>query len=99
MAALRLVLSMFVLLLAVVSLSEGLRGIGPKKCCVRFNDKPPIKENVVSYIQTSQQCSKSGVLLKMKSGRQLCYRPSATWVRELIDELDNKVLPGEMSNL
>uniref|UniRef100_A0A3Q4I4J8 Chemokine interleukin-8-like domain-containing protein n=1 Tax=Neolamprologus brichardi TaxID=32507 RepID=A0A3Q4I4J8_NEOBR len=39
MAAPRLALSVVVLMLAVIALTEGMRGAGPKKCCFRFNDQ------------------------------------------------------------
>ncbi|XP_067447166.1 monocyte chemotactic protein 1B-like [Thunnus thynnus] len=95
----RLALSVFVLMLAAVTLSEGLRGSGLKKCCFRFNEKPVPKGRVVSYIKTSQQCSIPAVLLKTEAGRQLCVRPSAPWVKELISHLDAKLVPGETSNM
>ncbi|XP_039989249.1 C-C motif chemokine 4-like [Xiphias gladius] len=98
MAAPRLALSMFVLMLAVITLSEGLRGIGPKKCCFRFIENPP-KGRVVSYMRTSQRCSNPAVLLKTVAGRQLCAKSSATWVKELTSSLDAKSIQGEAYNL
>ncbi|XP_038562924.1 C-C motif chemokine 4-like [Micropterus salmoides] len=99
MAAPRLALSVFVLMLAVITLSEGLRGPGPKRCCFNFNEKPVPKERVVSYIRTSQQCSNPAILLKTVKGRQLCVRPSAPWVKELISSPNTKSVLGETSNL
>ncbi|XP_071345416.1 monocyte chemotactic protein 1B-like [Trachinotus anak] len=97
MAAPRLTLSVFVLMLAFITLSEGLRGTGPKKCCFRFHESPVQKERVLSYIKTSQRCPQPAVLLKTVAGRQLCAKPSASWVKDLISYLDAK--PGEVSNL
>ncbi|XP_044211793.1 C-C motif chemokine 3-like [Thunnus albacares] len=77
----------------------GLRGSGPKKCCFRFNEKPVPKSRVVSYIRTSKQCSIPAVLLKTEAGRQLCVRPSAPWVKELISHLNATLVPWETSNL
>ncbi|XP_026220507.1 C-C motif chemokine 4-like [Anabas testudineus] len=99
MAAPRLALSVFVLMLAAITLSEGLRGAGPKKCCFRFNDNPIPKERVVSYVKTSQRCSNPAILLSTVAGRQLCVKPSAAWVKDLISYMDNKYLKGETSNL
>ncbi|XP_058500424.1 monocyte chemotactic protein 1B-like [Solea solea] len=99
MAAPRLILSMFVLMLAAITFSEGVRGIGRGKCCFRFNDTPLPKEKVVSYIRTNQRCSNSAVLFKTVAGRQLCAKPSNTWVQELINYLDTKAIPGQASNL
>ncbi|XP_044050212.1 monocyte chemotactic protein 1B-like [Siniperca chuatsi] len=99
MAAPRLALSVFLLMLAVITLSEGLRGPGPKRCCFGFNEKPIPKGRVLGYIKTSQRCSNPAVLLKTVAGRQLCARPSDAWVKELISYLDGKSVPGETSNL
>ncbi|XP_059191748.1 monocyte chemotactic protein 1B-like [Centropristis striata] len=99
MAAARLSLSLFVLMLAVINLSEGLRGSGPKKCCFRFNENSIPKERVVGYHKTSQRCSNPAVLLKTVAGRQLCVRPSADWVKTIINYLDDKSFPGQASNL
>ncbi|CAK6975096.1 monocyte chemotactic protein 1B-like [Scomber scombrus] len=99
MAAPRLALSVFVLMLAAVMLTEGMRGTGPKKCCFRFNENQLPKERVVGYTKTSQQCPIPAVMLKTVAGRQLCVRPSATWVKDIITYLEAKALPGKTSNL
>uniref|UniRef100_A0A3P9LXR0 Chemokine interleukin-8-like domain-containing protein n=1 Tax=Oryzias latipes TaxID=8090 RepID=A0A3P9LXR0_ORYLA len=88
MAAARFCLPVLVLMLAVLALTHGMRGAGPKKCCFRFNETPMEKENVVAYMKTSQRCSRPAVLLKTAAGRQLCVRPSAPWVKEVISYLD-----------
>ncbi|XP_020508427.1 chemokine (C-C motif) ligand 35, duplicate 1 [Labrus bergylta] len=98
MAALHLTLSVFVLLLAV-SLNEGMRGVGPKRCCFSFNETPVAKSRVAGYVKTSQRCSNPAILLKTVAGRQLCVRPSAPWVKSLISYLDDKLVPGQTSNL
>ncbi|XP_018559151.1 monocyte chemotactic protein 1B [Lates calcarifer] len=95
MAAPRLALSVVVLVLAVITVTEGMRGTGPRKCCFRFNDSPVPKERVTGYVRTSQRCSNPAVLLKTVAGRQLCARPSDAWVKEIMTYLDNKPLPGQ----
>ncbi|XP_061578509.1 C-C motif chemokine 3-like [Cololabis saira] len=99
MAAPRLSLSVFVLMLAVVTLTEGLRGAGPRKCCFNFIDKPVPESRVTGYVKTSQRCSSPAILLKTVVGRQLCVRPSAQWVKELIGNLDAKVALGDATHL
>ncbi|XP_034389992.1 chemokine (C-C motif) ligand 35, duplicate 1 [Cyclopterus lumpus] len=99
MAAARLALTVLVLMLAAVTLTEGLRGVGAKKCCFRFNENEVARDKVVGYIRTSQRCSKPAVRLNTVAGRQLCTRPSAAWVKELIRHLDAKSVPGGTSNL
>ncbi|KAM4734905.1 monocyte chemotactic protein 1B-like [Anableps anableps] len=95
----RLALTAVVLMMAVIALTEGLRGVGPKKCCFKFNDKPVSKDKVVSYTKTSQRCSNPAILLNTVAGRQLCVRPSASWVKNLISYLDTKNVLGANSNL
>ncbi|XP_047205900.1 monocyte chemotactic protein 1B-like [Girardinichthys multiradiatus] len=95
----RLALSVIVLMMAVIALTEGLRGVGPKKCCFKFNDKPVSKERVVGYIKTSQRCPNPAILLNTVAGRQLCVRTSATWVKELINYLETKNVLGANSNM
>ncbi|KAM3608675.1 uncharacterized protein V6R79_002821 [Siganus canaliculatus] len=99
MAAPRLALTVFMLLLAVVALTEGMRGSGPKTCCSKFHLRPVPQERVASYTRTSQRCSNPAIVLRTVFGRQLCVKPSATWVKELVSYLDAKPAPGETSNL
>ncbi|TMS05152.1 C-C motif chemokine 4 [Larimichthys crocea] len=99
MAALRLALAVFVVMLAVISVTEGMRGSGPKKCCSVFNDKPMHKTRVLSYTKTSQRCANPAVVFMTKAGRHVCARPSAAWVKELVTYLDAKTVPGETSNV
>ncbi|KAM9375752.1 monocyte chemotactic protein 1B-like [Pholidichthys leucotaenia] len=99
MAAPRLALSMFVLMLAVITLTEGRRGPGPRKCCFGFHEKPVPKHRVSGYIKTSQRCSQAAILLKRVAGQELCVRPSDPWVKELISYLDGKARAGETSVL
>ncbi|KAM7396306.1 hypothetical protein PAMP_019355 [Pampus punctatissimus] len=92
-------LGLFVLVLACIALTEGLRGFSTKKCCYHFNDEHPPKSRVVSYVRTSQQCTNPGVKLRTEKNRVLCVRPSVTWVQNLIRDLDAKRVPGEKSNI
>uniref|UniRef100_A0A3B3U218 Monocyte chemotactic protein 1B-like n=2 Tax=Poecilia latipinna TaxID=48699 RepID=A0A3B3U218_9TELE len=95
----RLALSVIVMMVAFIALTEGLRGVGPKKCCFKFNDKQVSKDKVMSYLKTSQRCSNSAILLNMVTGRQLCVKPSTPWVKDLITYLDTKNISGANSNL
>ncbi|KAM9351940.1 monocyte chemotactic protein 1B-like [Symphorus nematophorus] len=99
MAAPRLALAVFVLMLAVITLTEGMRGAGPKKCCSGFIAKPVHKERVVGYFRTSQRCTNPAVRFVTRAGRELCARPSDPWVKELISYLDAKSGPGKTSHL
>ncbi|CAN9499494.1 unnamed protein product [Ophioblennius macclurei] len=99
MSAPRLVLSVVVLMFICASVTEAMRGAGPRKCCFRFNDSPVPQNRVVGYVKTSQRCSNPAILLRTVAGRQLCVRPSDPWVQDLITSLDAAVVPGETSHL
>ncbi|XP_034056194.1 LOW QUALITY PROTEIN: C-C motif chemokine 3-like 1 [Gymnodraco acuticeps] len=100
MSAPRLALCVCVLMLAVFTLTEGLRGAGPRRCCFKFNEREVPRGRVISYVRTSQRCSNPAALLRTVAGpRQLCVRPSAPWVKNLISYLDTKAFPGETTNL
>ncbi|XP_062317238.1 C-C motif chemokine 3-like [Osmerus eperlanus] len=90
MSASRLsLLPVLFLLMGAITLSQGLRMNAPRKCCFSFINSQP-KHPVVSFTRTSQHCSTPAVLLKIKTGRQLCARPSDSWVVKTISFLDNK---------
>ncbi|XP_051917064.1 C-C motif chemokine 13-like [Hippocampus zosterae] len=99
MMASHLPLSVLVLLLVAVTFSEGLRGFGPKNCCYRFNENPIASQRVVSYVKTPQQCPIPAVRLRTVMGRYMCARSSASWVKNLISELDDKIIPGMTNQL
>ncbi|XP_051979342.1 C-C motif chemokine 3-like [Xyrauchen texanus] len=92
-----IIFSAVVVLLASITLSEGFR-IGPKRCCFSFTDRPlPIKL-IVEYSMTSQQCPNEAVLFKTVKGRQMCARPTDSWVQGHIKTLDSKRI-GSQGNL
>ncbi|XP_020790981.1 chemokine (C-C motif) ligand 35, duplicate 1 [Boleophthalmus pectinirostris] len=84
----RLSLFVLVLVIASISLSQALRGTGPKKCCFKFT-KPVQESKVRGYMLTHQQCPIAGVLLKMKNGF-MCAKPSESWVQELMRRIDSR---------
>lgn len=96
--AARLTLSALVLVIATVSLSQALRGPGPKKCCFNFKTKPVPVIRVMGFTWTHQQCTKAAVLLKMKSGKELCVIPSMSWVQKIIHSLDPKTPVGAVNS-
>ncbi|KAG7473209.1 hypothetical protein MATL_G00093230 [Megalops atlanticus] len=93
MASSRLMLlAACVVLLCAVTLTEGLRmASGPKKCCFQFEDRPLPLKRVVSYKMTSPQCTKRAVLFKTVAGRQVCARPTDSWVQSHMTYLDEKL--------
>ncbi|XP_072291544.1 C-C motif chemokine 21a-like [Eucyclogobius newberryi] len=92
--AARLTLSVLVLVILCISLSQALR-IGPKQCCFKFIG-PVSEKKVTGYTFTHQGCPKAAVLLKMKNGH-VCANPSEYWVKALIDHLDSRNQAGKVS--
>ncbi|XP_077066014.1 chemokine (C-C motif) ligand 35, duplicate 1 [Siphateles boraxobius] len=81
------IFSAVAVLLCAVSLSEGMR-VSPQRCCFSFTDRPlPIKL-VVDYSMTSQQCPKEAVLFKTVKGRQVCGKPTDSWVQKHMETID-----------
>ncbi|XP_075898890.1 C-C motif chemokine 3-like [Nelusetta ayraudi] len=97
MASPRLTLVAVVLLLAAFTLTEAMRGFGPKKCCSRFNKKPLRADRVQGYVMTSQQCPRPGVIFTTANGQKVCAKPSEAWVKKIIGHLDAKA--GKNVNL
>ncbi|KAL4623490.1 C-C motif chemokine 5-like [Arapaima gigas] len=86
----RLFWTVAVVVLSTALVTEGLRMTnGPKKCCFSFVKKSLSKSQVVSYKQTSQQCSKQGVIFLTRRGFQVCADPAAAWVKTNIEFLDS----------
>ncbi|KAG7329516.1 hypothetical protein KOW79_007690 [Hemibagrus wyckioides] len=94
MSACRLILlSVVVVLLSAVTLTEGMRyKAKTSACCYSFHQRPLKSSMVTSYSLTSPQCSKQAILFKTKRGKDVCANPIDAWVKELVKFLDSK--PG-----
>lgn len=97
MASPRFTLVAVVLLLAALTLTEAIRGSGPKRCCSRFHTKPVDVDKVKGYVRTSQRCPQPGVILKLIKSKTLCVKPTDQWVKSIIKQVDAR--PGENVNL
>ncbi|XP_051545582.1 C-C motif chemokine 3-like [Myxocyprinus asiaticus] len=90
------IFSTVVVLLAAITLSEGLR-IGPKKCCSSFMNRPLPAKLLVDYSMTSQQCPSEAVLFKTVKGRQICARPTESWVQKHIKTIESRRIGGQVN--
>ncbi|XP_056106738.1 chemokine (C-C motif) ligand 35, duplicate 1 [Rhinichthys klamathensis goyatoka] len=81
------IFSAVAVLLCAVSLSEGMR-VSPQRCCFSFTDRPLPVKVVVDYSMTSQQCPKEAVLFKTVKGRQVCAKPTDSWVQKHMEAID-----------
>ncbi|XP_074046496.1 C-C motif chemokine 3-like [Macrotis lagotis] len=62
----------------------------PRVCCFNFADKRFPSKLVADYKTTDSQCSKKGVVLISKRGREICANPEEQWVQDIIKHLDNQ---------
>ncbi|XP_004608911.1 C-C motif chemokine 3-like [Sorex araneus] len=60
----------------------------PTACCFSYASRPVQRKFIVSYFETSSQCSKPGIIFQTKKGRQICANPSEAWVQDLINALE-----------
>ncbi|XP_027016040.1 monocyte chemotactic protein 1B-like [Tachysurus fulvidraco] len=99
MSACRLILlSVAVVLLSAVTITEGMRYSSKTNVCCYSYQQRPLRTNMVSsYSQTSPQCSKQAILFKTKRGKDVCANPTDAWVKELIKFMDSK--PGRQGPL
>ncbi|XP_047671467.1 C-C motif chemokine 3-like [Tachysurus fulvidraco] len=57
---------------------------GADLCCFEFHKKPFPAGNVVSYIETRDDCTLPGVILTTKKGHSMCADPEVDWVQQVI---------------
>ncbi|XP_054988201.1 C-C motif chemokine 3-like [Sorex araneus] len=60
----------------------------PTACCFSYVSRPIKRKSVVSYFETSSQCSKPGIIFQIKKGWWICANPSEAWVQHLICDLE-----------
>ncbi|XP_055982505.1 C-C motif chemokine 3-like [Sorex fumeus] len=60
----------------------------PTACCFSYTSRPIKRKSVVSYFETSSQCSKLGIIFQTKRGWWICANPSEAWVQHLICDLE-----------
>lgn len=64
----------------------------PSKCCsYTFRRNIPIT-TIDSYIETSVECPKPGVIFAIKTGLRICVDPQLSWVRSAMKAVDERDL-------
>ncbi|XP_048829149.1 monocyte chemotactic protein 1B-like [Brienomyrus brachyistius] len=91
MSAARLLLTLAVMLLSAMMLTEGLRmATEPKSCCFSFATKELKPQQVSSYRKTSQQCPSAAVVFTTRRGYKVCAKSSEPWVQTLISKIEDR---------
>ncbi|XP_043820498.1 C-C motif chemokine 4-like [Dromiciops gliroides] len=62
----------------------------PTTCCFDFTTKKIPLKFVVSYENTSNRCSKEGLIFLTRRGFQICTNPKEQWVQDIKNHLDKK---------
>ncbi|XP_026990054.1 C-C motif chemokine 3-like [Tachysurus fulvidraco] len=57
---------------------------GADLCCFEFHKKTFPAGNVVSYIETRDDCTLPGVIFTTKKGYRICADPEMDWVQQVI---------------
>ncbi|XP_037348681.1 C-C motif chemokine 3-like isoform X2 [Talpa occidentalis] len=60
----------------------------PTACCFSYISRRIPRKFIVDYYETSNLCSKSGVIFQTKRAWQVCADPREDWVQEYITHLD-----------
>ncbi|XP_058250430.1 uncharacterized protein LOC131355885 isoform X6 [Hemibagrus wyckioides] len=64
---------------------------GPETCCVGFQNKSIPVRVIASYRVTDLQCTKHGVIFTLKNGGQRCGDPSVEWVKDRMDNINQRL--------
>ncbi|KAK2862662.1 hypothetical protein Q5P01_002195 [Channa striata] len=67
-------------------------GAGPKDCCFDFYKGKLRKDLIMSYYETDNQCSKTGIVLVTVRSRRICVNAADPWVQSVKKMLDEKFM-------
>ncbi|KAF4088694.1 hypothetical protein AMELA_G00057630 [Ameiurus melas] len=64
---------------------------GTHQCCFSYQKKPIPVQHIKEYKITDQQCLKPGVILILKDGRHTCANPKDEWVKNIMENIDQRL--------
>uniref|UniRef100_A0A8C0SAD0 C-C motif chemokine n=1 Tax=Canis lupus familiaris TaxID=9615 RepID=A0A8C0SAD0_CANLF len=64
-------------------------------CCFNFSEKRIAPQRIRCYKHTSSTCSRRGLILKMKKGRETCVLQTAQWIKDYFKKLDTSTKAKE----
>ncbi|KAK3546734.1 hypothetical protein QTP70_033527 [Hemibagrus guttatus] len=64
---------------------------GPEDCCFRFFTKPIPIRAIKTYINTSTDCPKNGIIFTTQNSSRVCADPGFKWVQRAIELLDQRL--------
>ncbi|XP_029784924.1 C-C motif chemokine 1 [Suricata suricatta] len=56
--------------------------VSSSNCCFRFVKRKISSQKIQCYKYTSSTCSHSGLILKLKGGRETCVLSQESWVKQ-----------------
>ncbi|XP_067258284.1 C-C motif chemokine 36.1 [Chanodichthys erythropterus] len=86
-------LCLFIGLLAVAFLQFGVlanHANTPGECCFKYYARKIPIAKIISYMETSMDCSKRGVILVTQKGLRICVNPELSWVKSTIKTIDER---------
>ncbi|XP_026995049.1 eotaxin-like [Tachysurus fulvidraco] len=64
---------------------------GPEDCCFKFFIKPIPVRVIKTYINTSSDCPKNGVIFTTQNSSRVCVDPGFKWVQRAMDLVDQRL--------
>ncbi|XP_043099859.1 C-C motif chemokine 36.1 isoform X2 [Puntigrus tetrazona] len=90
----RFCLCLFIGLLLNTFLQSAVMGNSnlPGECCFsHYGRKIPVSK-IDSYVETREECPKSGVIFVTKKAHRFCLDPQLSWVKSAMKLIDNRDL-------
>ncbi|CAL8377421.1 unnamed protein product [Gadus morhua 'NCC'] len=72
----------------LVSLTVANNGALPNSCCFRYYERQVKFDKVRNYDWTDGRCSMPAVILRTIANVRICVNPDDTWVKNLMERLD-----------
>ncbi|XP_072574545.1 C-C motif chemokine 14-like [Paramormyrops kingsleyae] len=78
----------FLLMTVLLSSTLAQNANGPENCCFTYFTGRLRKDLIDRYAETRGDCSKPGIILYTKKGKEVCVDPSDQWVQGVKKRLD-----------
>ncbi|KAF4088702.1 hypothetical protein AMELA_G00057780 [Ameiurus melas] len=64
---------------------------GPEDCCFKFYKKVIPVKLIKTYVNTSNDCPKTGTIFTTQNSSRVCVDPGFKWVQRAIDLIDQRL--------
>ncbi|KAL2093498.1 hypothetical protein ACEWY4_010810 [Coilia grayii] len=72
----------------LISVSAALRATTPTTCCQDFWSSKIPAHKVKSYVKTSSDCPKKGLVFITAANKKFCVNPDLEWVKNIVAKLN-----------